>query len=276
MAEHDISLVTAKASGVVAENLKLSLATPSASITPATITAMVGLAKGKALQIAPSVTSALSGMSNAITKYGNVASPDYDANVANVLTTAHASLSTQSSKLMPSGNPAAFGQVVMQAQSHINDALELKTAASFISGAKFGDFGSGITNMSSLATQGLDGVMGDLGSAAKAMTAMGPLCDMTDMKNFGSSTGLINKLGSVKLGNASGVKDALTKAGVDPTRLNDPAYKTQIDNALSSINDPKVLNTVASQLKVNPFGGLPSYSGADASVNTAASKLLGG
>lgn len=271
MSDKDHNLVTSKASSVIAQNLKVTLATPAGAITPATLTAMAGLAKGGALQVAPSVTNAISLMGTKAAELANT-NPTLSA----ALTSAQNNLSTLSAKLLPSGNPAAFGQMAMQAQGHINDAIELKAATTFMSQTSFGDLGSGISNVSSSVTQGMDKMMGSLPAAGAALEKMGSMFDMTNMKNFGTSAGLIDKLNSVKLGNASGINEALRKAGVDTDRLTDPVYASSVDKAMSSITDPKVLNTVASQLKVNPFAGLPSYSGADASVNTGAGSILGG
>ena len=318
MAEHDISLVTAKSSGTVVENMKVALATASAAITPATVTAIAGLAQGGAIQIAPSVTAAITAMqahalniassipelsaelgnvgvanaaaltsariSTAIANFSNISLyPTPPANLAAINTlvasggpldnvlSASSALSELGSKLLPAGNPAAFGAVISQAQGHINDSLELKYATNFMANISFSDMGAGITNMSSLTTHGLDGAMGNLGSAAKALTAMGPLSDLADMKNFGTTAGLINKLNSAYLGNASGVNGAIAAAGLD---INNPEHSAAIDKIVGSIKDPAVINTVAEQFKVNPFAGLPS-AGSDNSLNNA-SKLLGG
>jgi len=65
MSEHDISLVTAKAGSVIAENLKLSLATPGGGLTPSTITAMVGIARGEALTMAPDVKAVMAKLERA-------------------------------------------------------------------------------------------------------------------------------------------------------------------------------------------------------------------
>lgn len=250
MAEHDISLVTAKASSVVLENLKPSLATPAGAITPATLTAMAGLAAGGALQIAPAVTSTISGMLAKAVTFAN-SNPTLSAS----LTSAANALDTQSKQLLPASNPAAFGQVVMQAQGHISDALEIKSATSFIANTSYGDYGSGISNISSMATQGIDKVLGDLPSAAKAFEAAGPAFDLKDMNNFGSSTGLINKISSLKLGNRSGLNSSLTKAGVDLTRLNDPVYASSIDKVMGSMTDPKIISTITKQMGIVPPAG---------------------
>ena len=76
MAEHDISLVTAKSSNTVIESMKVALATASAAITPATLTAMVGIKDGSALALPTSVTGAMSSL-GAIT--GNILHPLYGA-----------------------------------------------------------------------------------------------------------------------------------------------------------------------------------------------------
>ena len=259
MAEHDISLVTAKAGSVVLENLKPSLATPAGALTPATLTAMAGLAKGGALQIAPIIGTTISGLQAKAALYGNVLSPSYNPTLAANLALAATNLSTQSQQLLPAGNPAAFGQVVMQAQGHIADALEIKSATSFIANTSYGDYGSGISSVSSMATQGIDKVLGDLPSAAKAFTAAGPAFDLKDMNNFGSSAGLVNKISSLKLGNASGLNAELTKAGVDITQMHDPVYASSIDKVLNSITDPKIISTITNQMGIVPPVGKTIY-----------------
>lgn len=247
MSEHDISLVTAKAGSVIAENMKVSLATASGALTPSTITAMVGITQGTALQLAPSVQTAVASLT-AIT--GNVLHPLYAS-----ATTALSNLTTLQSKLMPSGNHAAFGSFLNQAQGHIADSIELKNATNFISNTSFSDYGSGITNMSSLATQGLDGSLGDLGNVSKVFESAGPVYDLKDMSKFGTSAGLIDKLNTVKLGNATGVNGAIANAGLD---LNMPEHTAQVDKIMGSITDPKVISTVTEQLGISPGGPIAS------------------
>jgi hypothetical protein len=60
------NIVTAKAGTVVAENLKLALATASGSLTPSTITAMVGINAGTALQLSPEVQNVISSVNTKI------------------------------------------------------------------------------------------------------------------------------------------------------------------------------------------------------------------
>ena len=244
MAEHDISLVTAKAGSVIAENMKVSLATAAGALTPSTITAMVGIHNGTALKLAPTVTTALGKL-----HYSNIADPGLWS-AANI---ARANLTNFQANLMPAGNHAAFGSYLNQAQGHIADATELKTATDFISTTSFSDYGTGITNMSSMTTQGLDGALGDLGSAAKAFEAAGPVFDLKDMSKFGTSAGLIDKLNTVKLGNASGINGAIAGAGLD---LSMPEHTAQVDRIMTSINDPKVISTVVEQLGISPPGGV--------------------
>ena len=244
MSEHDISLVTAKAGSVIAENMKVSLATASGALTPSTITAMVGIHNGTALKLPQSVTDAVDKL-----HYSNIADPGLWS-AANI---ARANLTNFQANLMPAGNHAAFGSYLNQAQGHIADATELKKATDFISNTSFSDYGSGITNMSSMATQGLDGALGDLGSASKAFEAAGPVFDLKDMSKFGTSAGLIDKLNSVKLGNASGINGAIAGAGLD---LSMPEHTAQVDRIMTSINDPKVISTVVEQLGINPPGGV--------------------
>jgi hypothetical protein len=255
-------IVSAKSASVVAENLKLALATPSGSVTPSTITAMVGINQGTALRPSAEVIAAiqkLDAVPNTSPYYG-------DAQTAITNLTALQgqlgfggySFPGTSVSIPGSTNHAAFGSFINQAKGHVDDSVELKKATNFISDSKFEDFGSGITNMGSLTTQGLDGSFGSLSSAANAITAAGPCFDLKDMGNFGTGTGLVNKLNTVKLGNNSGVNSALAKNGVDLTRLDDPVYSDTITKTLKSINDPATISTVKNQFGITPFGSLTS------------------
>lgn len=97
-----------------------------------------------------------------------------------------------------------------------------------------------------------------------------------DIKNFGSPTGLVQSLQNNKLANATGVNQKLVDAGVDLNDLDNPVYKDQISNVLGSIKDPTAINVTAEQMNINnPFAGLPSYSGDDASLYQTPSFLTG-
>jgi len=205
-------LVTSKSATSIIEGLKTTLATPAPSLTPSTFTAMIGINQGSALQLAAPVQATMS-------QLANIAASNSSANVQAVA--ALSSLTTLQNQIMPSGNHGAFGQILNQAHSHIGDAKEIQSSTSFMQNTSYAECGAGITNMSTMATQGLDGSLGSLSGAAGAFTAAGPVFDLKDMSNFGTGTGLINKLSSVKLGNASGVNAALVQNGVDLNRLND-------------------------------------------------------
>lgn len=314
----DDIIASAKSMTSVSELQHVTVGMPANAITPATLTAMVGLSKGGALQMVPSITQALdkiqshtegmisgiapgisSALANAgISTSGISTSADPAATVAaikaaaavdgimvdtateNSLTgaiTAGSMLSGQASKIMAAG-PVGFGKILNQVTAHVNDAVELKTAANFMANTSFGDFGSGIKDMASLTTQGLNNVLGNFKAVGSAFAAAGPMFDLTDMKNFGSPLGMINKLSSLKLGNSSGIKDALVKVGADVNNLGDPTQADKISKAFSSIKDPKVIATVSDQFgvlaKKNPFAGLPS-AGSDNTLSGGAS-LLGG
>lgn len=244
------NLVTAKASSVIIEGMKTTLATAAGSITPATLTAMVGLAQGGALRIAPVIGTTLSAMAAKITEL-TTANTAPSLAMASAITSAQSALTTQSS-LMFSAGPSGFGAIFNQARGHINDAVEIKSAANFIANTAYEDYGSGITNMSSMSTQGLAAVMGDLASASTAISAAGACFDMSNMSTFGSGAGLFDKLSSVKLGNASGLGGALKAAGIDMNNLSDPANASMVDNVLASIKDPAVIATVTNQLGITP------------------------
>lgn len=290
MAEHDISLVTAQAGSVIAEGNKVTLGTASAALTPSTITAIAGLAKGGALQVAPAVNEAINkiqesaasafsaaGGNAAILSASGVsltsvatsatditnrinslsaAATSYGVNISGATSlisasmTAATNLSLLTQKMIPAGNPAAFGQLLLQAQSHIKDSIDLNSAAKFIKECSFGDLGTGVSDMKSAITRGLDSTLGDLKSAASAFSSAGPAFDLGDIPNFGSSAGLTNKLSSLKLGNASGVNDLLQKNGVDLKNLTDPVYTDTMNKVMSSVTDPGVLSTITKQMGI--------------------------
>jgi hypothetical protein len=243
------NIVTAKAGTVIAENKKLTLSTPSgSSITPNTMTAMVGINQGTALQKAPSVTQAESILS------AKAASGDFPANVQ--AAAALANLTSQSSTLLPPGNHAAFGSYMNQAQGHIDDSIELKQSSNFMANSSFSDYGSGVESMSDLTDQGMTTSFGDLNSASNAMTAVGPCYDTTNMSTFGTGTGLVQKINKDKLGNSTGLNAELTKNGVDLNGLEDPVYAQNTTKTLQSINDPKTISTVKDQFGVTPPGNI--------------------
>jgi len=253
--EKDVSLVTTKAGSVIAENLRVSLATPAGSLTPSTITAMAGIANGQALDLAPKVKSAMSALS------AKAASLDFPANVqaANAL----ANLTSLQSDLGVTGtagssNLGNFGQVISQAQSHIQDSIEIKNVQKFVANTNFSDYGSGITNMSSMATRGLDSVMGSLPSAANALEAAGPCFNMANPGLLGTGAGFVDKLRSSKLGNFTSVNQQLAANGVDLDNLTDPVYSETISKTLSNIKDPDTISTVSAQLGVSPSSSLTS------------------
>jgi hypothetical protein len=263
MSEKDYSLVTAKAGSVVAENLRLSLATPSGSITPATLTAMVGIAKGEALTLAPTVTGAM-GKLKFHANLANSTQPGWIEGISGntgSANTALTNLTSLQSDLGVTGDPSTsnlgnFGSIISQAQGHIQDATEIKSVQNFLSNSNFSDFGSGITNMSTLATRGLDTQFGSLSAAASAMTAAGPCFDMANPGSIGTGAGLVDKLKSSKLGNFLGLNQALAANGVDLDSMDDPVYSETITKTLSSISDPKILKDVTGQLGINPPGDI--------------------
>ena len=249
------NLITGQAGSVIAEGQKVAQATAGASsITPSTITAMVGISKNQALQIAPSVTSAMSSLQAV------AADPFHPNQIAaqNALT----NLTTLQGKLGFGGTPnhAAFGSFLNQAQGHVDTSLEIKNATNFMEKTSFADLGSGVTNMSSMATQGLNGALGSLPSAANAISAAGPCFDTTNMATFGTGAGLVSKLSSAKLANQTGLNSALATNGVNlnPADITDPVYADSIDSTLASINDPAHIAAVKETLGINPPGTINS------------------
>ena len=268
------NFVTSRASSVVVEDLKVTLGPPSlSSLTPSTITAMVGIANNSALQLAPSVQTAMGKLS-----FSNIS----NVSLWPAANAALASLSTLQSSMGfgSSPNHGAFGSILSQAKNHISDSVDLKKATNFISQTSFADLGSGITNFSSMATQGLDGALGSLTDAAAAMQAAGPCFDTSDMATFGSDAGFVNKLSSVKLGNATGVNELLTANGVDLDDISDPVYADTVKKTLSKVTDPATITTIKDQLglpaSVN-ISNLSEFTNLDKLVDPAqVSELTGG
>jgi hypothetical protein len=265
MSEHDINLVTSQAGSVVAENQHVTLGTASASITPATATAMVGINQNVALAIDDNVKATTAKLQDISGNVGGV----YSAAQVSAATTALSTLNSLQSSLGFGGSPnqAAFGSFLSQAHNHIKDSVGLRQSTDFMANTNYSDFGSGITNMSSMADRGLTTQFGSFKGAGAAMASTGTMFNGIDVKNFGTPTGLVQSLQNNKLANATGVNQKLAAAGVDLNDLDNPVYKDQISNVLGSIKDPTAINTAADQYGItNPFAGLPSYSGSDASL----------
>ena len=262
-------IASARSMTVVSDGQYNTIGLPKASLTPSTLTAMVGMSRGwgNGLDVNPNVTTSINSLANVyLTNPG----------LGTAANSAASSLSTLNTKLM-AGGPAAFMQKFNAARAHIADANEIDVTTTFIGSSKFENFGSGIKDMNSLATRGLDNSIGDLSQAGALMEKAGGMYDLKDMSSFGTNAGFIEKLKSSKLANSTGVTEALTKAGVDVNDLSNPAYQDSIRKAMSGITDPKAIKDVSEQFDVNPFAGLPAYQGTDSSLQTnAASNLLGG
>jgi hypothetical protein len=238
------NLVDSKAATSIVEGLKITLATPSKSLTPSVLTALVGISNGHAFQVAPAAQSAVTNLASVPNT-----SPYYGA-----AQSALANLTAAQSSILPSGNHGAFGAYISQAQSHISDSIEVTKATNFMSNSSYSDFGSGITNMSSLADQGLTGSFKNLSQTSTVMNAAGPCFDVTNMSTFGTGAGLVQQLTKNKLANSTGVNAALTKNNVDVNDLTDPVYSDTINQTLSTINDPAAVASVTEQYGISPYG----------------------
>jgi hypothetical protein len=254
----DDIIASAKAMTSVTEGQYNTLGQPAASISPATLTAMVGMAKGEALTIAPSVTSAMAKLQAEIS--ANTA-------LAPAATVALNNLTTQQNNIFNSNDQGGFGQLLGKIHGHINNAKDITNATTFLSNSSYSDFGSGITDLGSMADHGLTNSFGSLKGAGAAMASTGSMFNGVDIKNFGTPTGLVQSLNNNKLGNATGVNALLAKNGVPLNDLDNPVYTDQINQVMGSVKNPEAINTAADQFNItNPFGGLPSYSGSDSSL----------
>jgi hypothetical protein len=254
----DDIIASARAMTVVTEGQYNTLGQPAASISPATLTAMVGMAKGEALTIAPSVTSAMAKLQAEIS--ANTA-------LAPAATVALNNLTAQQNNIFNPNDQGGFGKLLGQVHGHINNAKDITNATTFLANSSYSDFGSGITDMGSMADHGLTNSFGSLSGAGAAMVSTGSMFNGVDIKNFGTSTGLVQSLNNNKLGNATGVNALLAKNGIPLDDLDNPVYTDQINQIMGSVKDPAAINTAADQYGItDPFGGLPSYSGSDSSL----------
>lgn len=305
-------IASARSATNVTDNQYVTIGMPKNTLTPATLTAMAGMAQGGALQIssttqdiigklqtgAASVFSGAGGnasilsaagvsfstpsldvagdiskvVSNAAA-YGVTISGAVQSQMSNVMS-ASSGLSSLVNKMLPSGNPAAFGKFLQQAQAHIVDSIDIKKAIAFNNTLNISDFGSGVTDMASMADRGLTNALGSVQGAAGAITATGTMFAGTATKNFGQPAGIVDALNQNKLGNATGVNKALAAAGVPLDDISNPVYATQVSNVLKNIKSPAVLNTIASQFNINPAAGLPK-SLSESLTNTISGSVAG-
>ena len=266
----DDLIASARSMTTVADGQYVAIGTPKAAITPATLTAMVGMAQGggAAIDIAPKVNEAM-------TKLQTVASgTDYPANV-----NAQAALNTLTTiqgKLFNKDDAGGFGAIVGKVQSHISNSNDVLNSTTFLKDSNYSDFGSGITDMSSMGDRGMTNVFGSLPGAGKAMSSFGTMFNGIDVKRFGTPSGLVESLQKNKLANATGVNQKLTDAGVDLNDIHNPVYADKISSVLTNIKDPAAINTTADQFGINnPFAGLPSYTGSDSSLYNTQNALGG-
>lgn len=226
-------------------------------LTPSVLTVMAGLQQGSALMARSlAVNLAINSMTttaNNLSQSQNVDTQDW----ANTICASRDNLISMADNIW-AGSPTGFGTIIAQVMAHVSAAKTLKKSTDFIGSTGFGDYGTGVTNMGSVTTQGIDSHFGSLTAASAVMAAVGPIYDLSDIKNFGSSVGVVKKLNAVKLGNASGVNAALVKNGVDTGNLEDPVYKDAIDKTLASITDATVIATVVEQLGITPAQPLTS------------------
>ena len=267
----DDIIASARSMTTVADGQYVAIGTPKAALTPATLTAMVGMAQGNgaAIDIAPKVNEAM-------TKLQTVASSGtYPANVN--AQAALNTLTTIQSKLFNKDDVGGFGAIVGKVQSHISNSNDVLNTTNFLKDSSYSDFGSGITDMSSMGDRGITNVFGSLPGAGKAMSSFGTMFNGIDVKQFGTPSGLVESLTNNKLANATGLNQKLADAGVDLNDIHNPVYADKISSVLTNIKDPAAINTSADQFGINnPFAGLPSYTGSDSSLYKTPDFLTGG
>jgi len=264
-------IASARSQTTVADGQYVAIGMPKGGLTPATITAMVGMAQGNgiAIDLAANVKTAMDKLQTV------ASSSDYPANVnaANALS----ALTTIQSKLFNKNDAGGFGTIVGKIQSHIQDSNEVLNTTNFLSNSAYSDFGSGITDMSSMGDRGLTNILGKLPAAGKAMASTGTMFNGIDVKHFGTPSGMVEALTKNKLANATGVNQKLIEASVNLNDIHNPVYADKISSVLTNIKDPVAINTTAEQFAIdNPFAGLPSYTGSDSSLYKTPDFLTGG
>ena len=207
----------------------------SNTITPSMMVAITGICNvSDTLQVSPVITNAIS----SITAYASSISGSNPTLSAN-LTTAASSLSTQSNIVL-SGFTSFIGQVL----SHITTVQTITNSVNFVSKIQYTDLGSGITDITSLSDQGLSETLGNLLVVAEVIQNASKVYDITHMESFGLPGGLVSSTMTNKLANYAGVNAQLSHYGVDPSQLNDSRFYPQIINALRTITDQTILDTV--------------------------------
>ena len=258
-----------KAVSVVTEGQYNAVGEPATSLSPATITAMVGMKKGEALTISSTVTKAMDALAL------KAASSDFPANVQANL--ALANLTTLQSTIFNPADQGGFGAIVGQVQGHIETSHKLINTSNFLSNSSYSDFGTGIKDLGSMGDRGMTNVFGSLPGTGKAMSSFGTMFNGIDVKRFGTPSGLVESLQNNKLANATGLNQKLAAAGVDLNDIHNPVYADKISSVLTNIKDPAAINTTADQFGINnPFAGLPSYTGSDSSLYKTPDFLTGG
>ena len=206
----------------------------SNTISPSMLVAITGVCNADALQVSPVITNAISSM-NSYSSSISGSNPTLSAN----LTTAATSLSTQSNIIL-SGFTTFIGQVL----SHISTLQTITTSVNFISNIQYSDLGSGITDITTLSDQGLSDTLGNLTVVADVIQNASKVYDITHMESFGLPGGLVLSMTTNKLANYAGVNAKLVQYGVDTNQLNDSRFYPQIINALRTITDQTILDTV--------------------------------
>ena len=258
-----------KAVSVVSEGQYNAVGEPATSLSPATITAMVGMKKGEALTISPTVTKAMTALQD------KANSSDYPANVQ--AASALVNLTTLQNKIFSPADHGSFGSIVGQVQGHIETSHKLINTSNFLANSSYSDFGTGIKDIGSMGDRGMTNVFGSLPGTGKAMSSFGTMFNGIDVKRFGTPSGLVESLQNNKLANATGVNQKLADAGVDLNDIHNPVYADKISNVLTNIKDPAAINASADQFGItDPFAGLPTYTGSDASVYKTPDFLTGG
>ena len=263
-------IASASSMTTVADGQYVAIGRPKGGLTPSSITAMVGFQRGngEAIDIAPKVQAAMTVLSDV------AASSDFPANVN--AQTALTNLTTVQAKVFNKNDCGGFGGIVSSAMAHCNNSKDLISTTNSLKGQTYPDYGSGIVDSGSMADRGINNTFGSYSSAGSALGSGGTMWNGIDVKDIGTSGGIAQSLQNNKLGNATGLNQKLTEAGVDIRDLTDPAYQDKISSTLSSITDPGAINTSAEQFEqANPFAGLPAYTGTDSSIYDSPGFLTG-
>ncbi len=223
------------------------------SLTPAVLTAMIGLSSNLAL--APVANNTI-----ATTYLGNIATcnvalhPTWfsNAQIAHARDITYPALTSLTANLFASSS-GGFVQILARVQGHVKKSAELVSTNSTMAGTEFTNLGSGVTSVSSMTDQGLTATFGNVKAVGAVMNSMGSMFTLTDPTSIGTAGGFAEILINNQLANQIGLTSALQLHGVDVEDIRNPIYESRILQVMATIVDLTQLEKVAVKLQLTPY-----------------------